>query len=701
MPLLTAQESRRGTLSGLSHRELAAAVGHGAGRERLAEVLQALNGPQRAVAERDFGPLLVVAGPGAGKTRAIVARAAHLIVARGVPPDEIAAITFSRRAAGELQARLAQAVGPVLPDGEAIWAGTFHALGAHLLRQGGAALFGRPRNFTIYDQDDTERALRRILEVLGADRRLAGRLTVAARQAISLAKRTGRPLEAALGEEGAGVPLDEAWRRYEDELRDAGAFDFDDLVVVTADALDRDSQLRALAQRRCRHLLVDEYQDTDPSQAALLARLVPPPHDLCVVADPQQSIYAFRGAAPSQVRQFVERWPGAEVVRLEQNYRSTRSIVAIARRLVAPYLASAEGGRFGLRLWTANAPGEPARLWVAPNPEKEAEAIAADVRRKLDAGWPPEEIAILVRTHAQARPIEAALLRAGVPYYLAGGVRFFAREEIKDLLAYLRLAVLPQDAAAFWRIVNTPRRGLGSAALLTIARFTVAGGGPLAGARRWAATDQAPDGLYDLLALLDELAAMQRAGAGPRLLLETALARTGYVEYVRRRQPDDAGTRLESLTELRRLAAQYDDARLFLDEAALASQEDDEMPAAGGRVRLSTVHAAKGLEFRAVYVPGCEQGLFPLATPEGDRPPAKREAGGGAGDAEERRIFYVAVTRAKEQLTLSYCTFRHDRRTVPSPYLAEIGRGLLRRTRLGGDEPLVPKVRKRPVAPTT
>lgn len=701
MPLLTAPGGRRGTLSGLSHRELAAAIGRPDGGARLAEVLQALNGPQRAVAERDFGPLLVVAGPGAGKTRAIVARAAHLIVARGVPPDELTAITFSRRAAGELQARLAQAVGPVLRDGQAIWAGTFHALGALLLRQGGAALFGRPRDFTIYDQDDTERALRRILEVLGVDRRLVGRLAVAARQAISLAKRTGWPLEALPDEEGAGVSFDEVWRRYEDELRDAGAFDFDDLVVATTAALDRDGRLRAWAQRRCRHLLVDEYQDTDPAQAALLARLVPPPHDVCVVADPQQSIYAFRGAAPGQVRHFVEQWPGTEVVRLEQNYRSTRSIVAIARRLVAPYLASAEGERLGLRLWTANAPGPPARLWVAPNPEKEAEAIATDLRRKLAAGWPPEEIAILVRTHGQARPIEAALLRAAVPYYLAGGVRFFAREEVKDLLAYLRLAVLPQDAAAFWRIVNTPRRGLGSAALLTIARFTVAGGGPLAGARRWAATDQAPDGLYDLLALLDELAAMQRAGAEPRLLLETALSRTGYIGYVRRQQPDDAGTRLETLAELRRLAAPYSDTRQFLDDAALASQDDDDAFPASGRVRLSTVHAAKGLEFRAVYVPGCEHGLFPLAALEGSRSPVTKGAGGGAGEAEERRVFYVAVTRAKEQLTLSYCTFRHDRRTVPSPYLAEIGRGLLRRTRLGGDEPLAPKARKRRAPPTT
>ncbi|MGH2371039.1 MAG: ATP-dependent helicase, partial [Chloroflexota bacterium] len=499
------------------------------------------------VATRGDGTLLVVAGPGAGKTRAIVARVAHLLLARAVPPGEMMAITFSRRAAGELQDRLAALAGPVLPVGETVWAGTFHALGARVLRRGGAHLFGRPLNFTIYDQDDTERTLRRILGTLGVPANRIGRLVTTARQAISLVKRGSAPAEGAVGEGQEAVPLREVFLRYDDELRDASAFDFDDLVGLATEALDRDPALRAWTQQGARHLLVDEYQDTDPAQEALLRRLSPPQpgaaapsgglpsrqgppaahlstlptptRDLCVVADPQQSNYAFRGAVPEQVQRFVERWPQAHVVRLEQNYRSTKSIVAIARRLLAPYLnpsyeegASDAGwlrGLLALRLWTENPVGTPARLWVAPHPEKEADAIARDVAARLAdesvaggevtdvtesgdsrrpagegqreggeshrlAGWLPEEIAILVRTHAQARPIEAALLRAKVPYALFGGVRFFGREEIKDLLAYLRLAVLPEDAAAFWRIVNTPRRGLGPAALLTIARYALA-----------------------------------------------------------------------------------------------------------------------------------------------------------------------------------------------------------------------------------
>jgi DNA helicase-2/ATP-dependent DNA helicase PcrA len=540
------------------------------------------------------------------------------------------------------------------------------------------------------------------------------------------------------------VPVWDVFRGYEDELRDAAAFDFDDLVAAATFALERDGALRTEMRRRARHLLVDEYQDTDPAQERFLSRLSTPPHDVCVVADPQQSIYAFRGAAPEQVQRFVERWPNAGIVRLEQNYRSTKSIVAVARRLNAAQAPTAAARAFlGLRLWTTNPGGEPARLWVAPHPEKEADGIARDVADRLERGWAPEEIAVLVRTHAQARPIEAALLRAKVPYVLVGGVRFYGREEIKDALAYLRLAALPDDAAAFWRVVNTPRRGLGPAAVLAIARETLDGGGPIAGARRWASTEAAPDGLYDLLAHLDELAGIERTGAGPRRVLETALRLTGYQDYLRRQHPDDAQVRLEGLAELLRIASSYTDTRQFLDDTVLAGEEDQPAPTQG-RVRLSTVHAAKGLEFRAVYVPGCELGLFPLAgvksigagndpaggegtdaagvTPEmndqtfDEARDAADGPGGGAGgvsasgdaepshagrraaapvvDPEERRIFYVAVTRAKESLTLSYCTFRRDARVQPSPYLAEIGRGLLRRAKLGTDEPAPIKPRR-------
>jgi DNA helicase II / ATP-dependent DNA helicase PcrA len=703
------------------------------GRAELERVLAALNQPQRQVATRGAGPLLVVAGPGAGKTRAIIARIAHLLIARGVSPRQVMAVTFSRRAAGELQARLAA----LLPElyGESgpppIWAGTFHALGARVLRRGGARLFGRPDTFTIYDRDDTDRALRRILAAMEVQQGTNARLVSAARQAISLAKRRGDPAQGEVAAGEAVVPLDEVYRRYTDELRAAAAFDFDDLVGAAAEALDRDAALREWAQGFTRHLLVDEYQDTDPAQERLLRRLSPAPHDLCVVADPQQSIYAFRGAVPEQVQRFLEHWPAAGVVRLEQNYRSTRNVVAIARRLVAPFSSavlrqqgtSARRLSLALRMWTDNPAGEPARLWVAPHPEKEADAIGTDVAAKLEAGWRPDEIAVLVRTHAQARPIEAALLRAKVPYALVGGVRFYGREEIKDLLAYLRLAVAPSDQAAFWRVINTPRRGLGPAALMSIARHAllVDTGGSLPGARLWAARGGAPEGLYDFLAHVDELTALERSGAGPRAVLDAAVTLTGYRDHVRKVHLDDAPARLDAIGDLLRIAEQHRDARRFLDEAALSTEEDDAVPTAG-RVRVSTVHAAKGLEFRAVYVPGCEMGLFPLAPgrraagaePEPDEitatlagppPPATppdrhstrstqitHHFAEGA-DPEERRVFYVAITRAREELTLSYCTFRRDQRTQPSPYLREIGSGLLRRAKLGTSEPPAPRKR--------
>jgi len=699
-----------------------------AARAQLEQLLGGLNQPQRQVATRGDGPLLVVAGPGAGKTRALVSRVAHLVLARGAAPRQVMAITFSRRAAGELQARiaaqLADTAGQAGAQLPAVWAGTFHGLGARILRRGGAQHFNRPEHFTIYDRDDTERALRRIITDLGTPPPAITRLVTPARQAISVAKRRGEVPEGELVAGDGAVPLAELFRRYAGELRAALAFDFDDLIGAAAQALERDPALRGWAQGFARHLVVDEYQDTDPAQEALLRLLSPPPHDLCVVADPQQSIYAFRGAVPEQVQRFLTHWPSAGVVRLEQNYRSTKHIVGIARRLVAPFSSAVlerqgkTSRRLGLalRLWTDNPAGTPARLWVAPHSEKEADAIATDVAAKLEAGWPPDEIAVLVRTHQQARPVEAALLRARVPYVLVGGIRFYAREEIKDLIGYLRVAALSEDAAGFWRVVNTPRRGLGPAAMLSIARHALGEhAGALAGARHWAAMGGAPEGLYDLLAHVDELTALSRSGVGPKAVLDAALTLTGYREHVRKQHPDDAGNRLEAIQELLRIAEPYKDVRRFLDEAVLSTEEDDSVPT-GARVRVSTVHAAKGLEFRAVYVPGCELGLFPLSPARRDVPAGDDHAAqtplppddtavthhfGAGTDPEERRVFYVAVTRAKEELTLSYCTFRREGRTQPSPYLREIGAGLLRRARLGSSEPPAPRKRKKAPDPAT
>ena len=741
---------------------------------------------QREVAVRPDGRLLVIAGPGAGKTRALTARIAHLVHVRAVDPRTVVAFTFSRRAAAEIRTRVARLERPPpasfsfspnqsgdapadaahaaasihydprlrvanaprlgssahAPSAPTIWAGTIHAFGVRVLRGGGASHFERRPDFTVYDDDDTDRTLTRILEGLGArapqrqrasidatgesdDRptrsgeadRSDDPISVAAR-AISLVKRTAiRPTDANVDLPGADFPS--VFAAYEEALRLANAFDFDDLVALSTRALTLDRPLRERVASRARHLLVDEFQDTDSAQIGLIEALNP--SDLCVVADPQQSIYGFRGASPDVVSWFVRRWPETTVVRLDRNYRSTGRIVAVAQR-VRDAAPNPSDDRVRLRQWTRAPAGEPARTWATNAPEREARLIANEIRERLDEGTRPDQIAVLVRTRAQLRPLEAVLVELEtVPFEVVGGTPFFGRSEIRDILAYLRLGASSDDAAAFWRIVNVPRRGLGPATVLAIGRETVSSDAtsraPEPAMRRLAARDRLPDGAFDLLAVVDEVRARLDSASPLGDTIRFIVEATRYRDHLDRAHPEDADQRASRVETLATLANRFGDVRRFLDDAALATIVDS--PASsGGCVRVSTIHASKGTEYDHVYVAGCEDGLLPIWSRDWPQDASATNVPGDTDvtsdaaivlrsnsdtrthatrtmldphssfDPEERRIFYVAVTRARRTLTLSRASFRRNRRVRPSPFFDEVGQDLLLRCEPGTAVPL-------------
>jgi superfamily I DNA/RNA helicase len=676
--------------------------------------------------------------------------------ARGIDPTTVVAFTFSRRAAAELRARVARMdatfVEPMSNPGPAphgqvvgggtslavpsrpplIWAGTIHSFGVRVLRRGGAGHFERRPNFTVHDDDDTERTVRRVLDDLGVrqirrrrsgsdapdggaslsdDRVRSDDPVDVAMRGISLVKRTEiTPADTDVTLEGTTFPR--VFEAYEEALRIANAFDFDDLIALATRALETDRSLRDRVRARVRHLLVDEFQDTDGAQARLIEVLDPP--DLCVVADPEQSIYGFRGASPDVVRWVSTRWPDAGVVRLERNYRSTGRIVAVAQRVrdAAPV---EHDDRTRLRQWTRAAVGEPVRLWATNHPEREARLIAIDVAERLAAGVKPDDVAVLVRTRAQLRVLEAVLVELEtVPYEVVGGTPFFGRAEVRDILAYLRVGVSPDDAAAFWRVINVPRRGLGPAAAIAIGRESVSADAesraPEAAMRRLAARDRLPDGAFDFLAIVDEVRARISGGAPLGETVQLIVEATAYREHLQREHSADAVHRVARLESLATIANRFDDARRFLDDAILATTVDG--PASpGGRVRVSTIHAAKGTEYDHVYVAGCEDGILPIinrdqggfraGTPDHDHSPRQSTRERYGFDPEERRIFYVAVTRPRRTLTLSYASFRHNRRARPSPFLEEVGSDLLLRCEPGTAVPLPIPARRRPPSSST
>lgn len=646
-------------------------------------MIDTLNPEQREAVEHFEGPLLVLAGAGSGKTRVLTTRIAHLVEEHGVAPERILALTFTNKAAGEMRDRVRALLGR---DPQGMWAGTFHAIGARMLRRDAPRLGWSP-GFAIRDAGDMEALVRRIVkEELGLDPKRWNPKAV--QGAISGAKN-----ELVGPEEYAQLALDpfqqkvaEAYVRYQKALRDADAFDFDDLLVKPVELLRDYPEVLARYRERFQFILVDEYQDTNRAQYVFLKLLASQHSNLFVVGDDDQSIYGWRGADIRNILDFEKDFERAHLVRLEQNYRSTRTILDAANQVIAENLR-----RKGKTLRTDNPAGERLTLTETADEADEAEWITDEIRSRMadDPELGPRDFVVLYRTNAQSRALEEALLRDGLPYRVVGGIRFYERREVKDALAYLRLVANPSDDESFRRIVNVPKRGIGDTTVARLAEWASSQGVPLLAAAERAAEIPAIRGaavgaLTELGALIHKHAALAGRGIPLDAILRDIVRETGLAQALRDEGPegDERITNLEELiagaADLQQRFDQGDPdlllemeeagegglrpVDLFLAHVVLIADIDQRDPGAEA-VSLMTIHNAKGLEFPMVFVAGLEDGLFPLVRTLDE--PEQLE--------EERRLFYVGLTRAERKLYLSFA--RRRRRggeymdSVPSSFL--------------------------------
>jgi DNA helicase-2/ATP-dependent DNA helicase PcrA len=614
---------------------------------RLEHLLDDLNPAQREAVTHGEGPLLVLAGAGSGKTRVIAYRIAWLTGVRGVSPRQVLAVTFTNKAAEEMARRVNTLLAPVALRAPLV--ATFHSTCVRMLRQHGRHL-GLPSTFVIYDEDDRLAVVKACLgEAAPSERALSPAAVV---QRISWWKNhLVGPEEARARARGPWEErLAALFERYEARLRAAGALDFDDLLLRTGDLLERVPEVLAWYRGLWRHVLVDEYQDTNPAQYRIVRLLTAEHRNLCVVGDPDQSIYRWRGADLRNILDFERDFPGARVVRLEQNYRSTQRILALASGVITHNVQ-----RRPRALWTHNPPGEPARVYRAWDEHEEAAFVAQSILALRAEGVPWDGVAIFYRINAQSRVLEDALRRARIPYTVVGGVRFYERREIKDLLAYLRLVVNPGDDLAFRRAIQTPARGIGPTTLARLEEAARRQGRPLLAVAADPPADVrgAPrQALETFAALLADLRSAQAERPLPAFL-DLVLDRSGYREALKAERSPEAAARLENLEELVAAAEDYAHAQPeptlagFLDGIALLTDVDEWDPGSG-RVTLMTLHAAKGLEFPVVFITGLEEGVFPHTRALGD--PEELE--------EERRLCYVGLTRARERLYLTWAVHR-------------------------------------------
>ncbi|MGH7629178.1 MAG: ATP-dependent helicase [Gemmatimonadales bacterium] len=631
-----------------------------------------LNPAQREAVEHVHGPLLVLAGAGSGKTRVLTARIANLIDRHGVPPDRILAVTFTNKAAGEMKERIGRLMER---DPSGLWIGTFHSLAARLLRRE-AELLGFTRRFTIYDEDDRLGLVKRLQEQRGHSTKLFAPRTVAA--LISTAKnRMQSPAELA-----ESAPFDRLAQVAADvygvlgpALKTANAMDFDDLLLHPLTLFDQHPERLEAYRRKFQFILVDEFQDTNRAQYLLVKRLGA--HgNVCAVGDDDQSIYGWRGADVRNMRIFQQDFPGTRLVRLEDNYRSTRVILDAANGVIAE-----NRGRIGKTLRTVRQGGESVTLLAAADERDEAEWVVGELERRSAAGeWAREEMAVLYRTNSQSRAFEEAFRRAGVPYRLVGAISFYERREVKDLLAYLRLVANPADDEAFLRAIGVPRRGIGDTSVAALARSAAQWRKPLLEAARIADRISelrlnAREGFRGFAALVDGIAA--RAGQlTPAQVLEELIQAIDYETVLAAEGPEGA-ERWENVRELVASAAEWSEVVVpdaedpgsplerFLAEAALLSAQDNVTGGDAG-VTLMTLHTAKGLEWPVVVLAGLEHGLFPLTRAE-EQPD---------GLEEERRLCYVGLTRAKDKLYLTWARARRRggelRPGIPSAFLRAV-----------------------------
>jgi len=634
--------------------------------------MQRLNDPQRAAVTHGDAPLLVLAGAGTGKTTVITYRIAHLLEERGVAPSRILAVTFTNKAAREMRERAGKLSG--LNPG-ALDIGTFHGMCGRILRRHGERI-GLSPSFVIYDQDDQLQLIRQCLQSLNLDPQSF--TPQAIRHHLEHWKNSGETPDKAHAS-GLDIVAKKAldvYRLYEQTCLAANAVDFGDLLLHTVTLLEREPEVCATLQARWSHVLVDEYQDTNPVQYSIVKRLVTPTHSLTVVGDDDQSIYRWRGADVGNILRFERDFPGAELVRLEQNYRSTGIILDAANGVIAHNAA-----RKGKTLYTRGGRGEKLHLCLYHSERDEGEGVGDLVQTALGRSVPASEIAILYRTNAQSRPIEDALRRRRVPYAIFGGVRFYDRREIKDALGYLRLLVNPRSDIDFLRVVNAPARGIGKTTLERLLEAARGSGVSLYQAATRVASGEvtlagrANKGLVDFVVLMEQLRGLEGQEPLGRLL-ERVLEESGYLQALKNDETDDAADRIDNLAELVAALDEYveldADASLagFVEQASLATDVDGLQDDAG-QVSLMTLHTAKGLEFTEVFLPGLEEGLFPHSRSLAERPALE----------EERRLCYVGLTRAKERLHLSAARVRshfgEPRWSELSRFVAEIPGDLL------------------------
>jgi len=634
----------------------------------LANLLDDLNPPQRDAVLHTEGPLLVLAGAGSGKTRVLTYRIAHLIEDCGVAPWSILAITFTNKAAAEMRERIAALVGPAARD---IWASTFHSACARILRREAEAA-GYRRDFVIYDADDQLRLMRACFADEEIDPKRVAPRHVLGR--ISDAKNRLVDAEAFFEEaDGFGDEIiARLYRRYTARLQAAGAMDFDDLLMVATRLIESDAEVRERYQSRFAYILVDEYQDTNHAQYRLVRVLAEPQRNICAVGDDDQSIYSWRGADVRNILDFERDYPDAYVVALEQNYRSTGTILSAANAVVAR-----NRGRRPKELWTDRGDGEPLHILSCRDEHDEARTVLAEIERARAGGTSLDQIAVFYRTNAQSRSIEDQLVRGRVAYTVVGGPRFYERAEVRDALAYLRAAVNPADEIAVARLLGAPKRGLGPGCLvkLSLAAQThgFAVGDAIGHADLIAGLTQAQRGaLARTASLLAELADADAAGMPLSALVAMVTERSGLRAALVADGTLEAQGRIENLDELENVAAEYQSTAAepsllgFLEEVALQS-DADLVDQDHGQVTLMTVHNAKGLEFDVVLMTGIEEGIFPHM--RADDPDSLEE---------ERRLCYVGMTRARTRLVLTHAETRaiHGGREyrLPSRFLAEIPR---------------------------
>ena len=622
------------------------------------DILQGLNPAQHDAVIHRGGPLLVVAGAGSGKTRVLTQRIAHLIQEDNINPFQILAITFTNKAAQEMKDRVAALVGPVA---EKMWVSTFHSACVRILRRDAEQL-GYPSAFSIYDQADATRLTGYVVRDLGLDNKKFVARSVHAQ--ISNLKNELISTDAALDRADGifGRKIAEIYDEYQRRLRSAGAMDFDDLLTVTVQLFDNFPNALSHYQERFQHVLVDEYQDTNPAQNDIVLKLGDKHRNVFVVGDSDQSVYAFRGADIRNILEFEKAFPDTGVVVLDQNYRSTQTILDAANSVI-----SNNYGRKPKELWTDKSGGDKIVMYRADDEVDEAAWIIGELQRLHGQGglrW--SDVAIFYRANAQSRILEERLAGVSVPYRVVGGTRFYDRREVKDALAYLRAVVNPADEVSLKRVLNVPKRGIGDSSVTRLDQYANSNGVPFYEALNdWpevGISGPAKKGLANFTELLRQLS--NRVSDGPAELLQLALERSGYIEELRDERSIEAEGRLENLAELIGSAEQYETCHEFLEQVSLVSPTDELDDQS--EVTLMTLHTAKGLEFPIVFVVGMEDGIFPSFMSLGD--PDQLE--------EERRLAYVGITRAEEQLYLTLAESRwiygQQQYNTPSRFLREI-----------------------------